>query len=330
MIKEEKKVFAPNATTRLLVESTLETIKKKSDILDLGCGTGFVGLTVAKKTKFKNNYYFSDLSQKAINLCKKNAERNKVKIYAKAGSMYEPWQDKKFDLIIESISAIAKKVAVISPWYKNGIPCDCGEDGAELVNDVLKVTRKFLPSNRIELITNGDHLKIDKLLKLFEFGLTQISVSLYDGPHQIENFKKLKLEAKLSDEQFDLRFRWAKEESYGINITNRAGAINMPELNVKRLNEGIRKKCFYPFYQIMIDYDGAVLLCNHDWHKKLVLDNINEKSILEIWDNEIYKKTRNNLSNALRIDSPCKECDANGTMMGKEYVEEWQNYYEEK
>ena len=196
--------------------------------------------------------------------------------------------------------------------------------------EVIKVTRKFLPSNRIELITNGDHLKIDKLLKLFEFGLTQISVSLYDGPHQIENFKKLKLDAKLSDEQFDLRFRWAKEESYGINITNRAGAINMPELNVKRLNEGIRKKCFYPFYQIMIDYDGAVLLCNHDWHKKLVLDNINEKSILEIWDNEIYKKTRNNLSNALRIDSPCKECDANGTMMGKEYVEEWQNYYEEK
>ena len=147
MIKEEKKVFTPNATTRLLVESTLETIKKKSDILDLGCGTGFVGLTVAKKTKFKNNYYFSDLSQKAINLCKKNAERNKVKIYAKAGSMYEPWQDKKFDLIIESISAIAKKVAVISPWYKNGIPCDCGEDGAELVNDVLKVTRKFLKKN---------------------------------------------------------------------------------------------------------------------------------------------------------------------------------------
>tara|TARA_Y100001970_G_scaffold294053_1_gene446296 strand:+ start:1699 stop:2589 length:891 start_codon:yes stop_codon:yes gene_type:complete len=196
--------------------------------------------------------------------------------------------------------------------------------------EAIEVTRKFLPDNRIELVTNGDHLKINKLLKLFDCGLTQISVSLYDGPHQIENFKKLKLDAKLSDEQFDLRYRWAKEESYGINITNRAGAIDMPELNVKRLNEGMRKKCFYPFYQVMIDYDGAVLLCNHDWYKKLVLGNINEKSILEIWDNEIYKKTRHNLANALRIDSPCKECDANGTMMGKEYVKEWQNYYEEK
>ena len=147
MIKEEKKVFTPNATTGLLVDSTLKAIKKKSDILDLGCGTGFVGLTVAKKTKFKNNYYFSDLSQKAITLCKKNAKRNKIKIYAKAGSMYQPWKGKRFDLIIESISAIAKQVAAISPWYKNGIPCDCGEDGAQLVNDVLKVTKIHLKKN---------------------------------------------------------------------------------------------------------------------------------------------------------------------------------------
>lgn len=199
--------------------------------------------------------------------------------------------------------------------------------------EVIKITKSILPNNRIELITNGDHLKIEKLNKLFEVGLTQISVSLYDGPHQIENFKKLKSEAKLSDDQFDLRFRWANVESdngvsYGINITNRAGAIDMPDIDVVRLKEGLKKKCFYPFYQIMVDYDGAVLLCNHDWHKKLIVGNINDESILDIWNNEVYKRTRNNLSNALRIDSPCNKCDANGTMMGGEFVKEWENFYE--
>mgnify|MGYP003688728125 FL=1 len=147
MIKQEKKVFTPNATTGLLVESTVKIIKKKSDILDLGCGTGFVGITVAKKTKYKNNYHFSDISKPAIALCKKNAKKNKIKIHAKAGTMYDPWKGKKFDLIIESISAIAKKVAKISPWYKHGIPCDCGEDGTDLVNDVLKNTKKHLKKN---------------------------------------------------------------------------------------------------------------------------------------------------------------------------------------
>tara|TARA_E500000331_G_scaffold295282_1_gene293468 strand:+ start:2033 stop:2938 length:906 start_codon:yes stop_codon:yes gene_type:complete len=201
--------------------------------------------------------------------------------------------------------------------------------------DVIKITKSLLPNNRIELVTNGDHLKIEKLNKLFEMGLTQISVSLYDGPHQIENFKKLQLESGLSDEQFDLRFRWANVESenglnFGINITNRAGAIDMPEINVNRLKNGIKKKCFYPFYQVMIDYDGAVLLCNHDWYKKLILGNINDKSILDIWNSELYKKTRKNLSKALRVDSPCNECDANGMMMGGEFVKEWENYYEKK
>ena len=111
---------------------------------------------------------------------------------------------------------------------------------------MIKITRANLPKNRVEIVTNGDHLKKEKLLKLFEIGLTQISVSLYDGPHQIEKFKKLQKEAGLSDEQFDLRF-WKKEDGYGINITNRAGAIVMPEFDIKKLKEGLKKNAFIHF-----------------------------------------------------------------------------------
>ena len=79
MIIKSRKVFTPNATSDLLVESTLKIVKKRSEILDLGCGTGFVGLTISKNTKIKNEYYFSDISLKAIKLCKKKCKKKQCK-----------------------------------------------------------------------------------------------------------------------------------------------------------------------------------------------------------------------------------------------------------
>jgi len=204
MIKQEKKVFTPNATTKLLVDSTLKILKKKSDILDLGCGTGYVGLSVAKKIKFKNNYYFSDLSKKAVELCKKNAKKNRIKIYAKVGSMYNPWEEKKFDLIIESISAIAKKVAVISPWYKNGIPCDCGEDGTELVNDVLKVTKKYLKKNGkliFPIVTLSNKQKILKTANKY-FKNVKLIISK-DWPLPKSMYSKKKIIREIKEKRFN-------------------------------------------------------------------------------------------------------------------------------
>jgi len=140
----------------------------------------------------------------------------------------------------------------------------------------------------------------------------------------------LRVEAGLNKEQFHIRERWyTAEEHFGISsLTNRAGANIMAEINVNKLNTALKRKCFYPFYQILVDFDGAVLLCNHDWDKRLILGNVKETSILDIWNSEKYKEVRGNLANANRNHSPCNRCDANGMQMGGEFVSKWKEYYE--
>ena len=201
MIIKLKKVFTPNATSDLLVKNSLKILRKKNlDVLDLGCGTGFVGLTVAKNSKFKNNYFFSDISKKAITLCRKNAKKNKIKIEAKSGALYNPWENRKFDLIVESVSAIAKKVADISPWYTNNIPCACGPDGTVLVEQVLRASKKHLKIKGklifpiVSLSKKKKILRIAKkyfkTVKLMETKDWPLPKSMYSKSNLLEKLKK--------------------------------------------------------------------------------------------------------------------------------------------
>lgn len=152
--KLKKNVFKPNLTSRLLIESTLDNIKKKKDLslVDLGCGSGIVGLSIAKILKLKKNLYFSDLSKEAIENTKENFTFFKIKGLVKKGSLFDPWNNHHFDVIINDISAISSEVSNISPWFKN-IPCKSGRDGTNLTiqflkdlnNHVKKNTKVFFP-----------------------------------------------------------------------------------------------------------------------------------------------------------------------------------------
>ena len=95
----------------------------------------------------------------------------------------------------------------------------------------------------------------------------------------------MKKEAGLKNDQLILRVRYLPEEqNFGLILNNRAGIIN-PLFKV------IEEACFYPFYELSVDYDGSVLLCPQDWSKRYKIGDLNKQSIMEV-QNQLIRLIR--------------------------------------
>ncbi len=188
----------------------------------------------------------------------------------------------------------------------------------EVVNILSKV-------NHVEIVTNGDLIKLDLLEKLFKAGLSQLSISAYDGPHQIPKFLKLMSEAKVPNQLFHIRNRWfSKQEGYGLKLTNRAGLLGNESTTLD-----VSRPCNYPSYSLSIDWNGDVLLCVQDWHKKITFGNIFCDSIEDIWFSQKMNSYRKKLLKKRSCaGSPCNMCDADGLVYGKLHSEAWVDYLE--
>ncbi len=187
-------------------------------------------------------------------------------------------------------------------------------------------TRKYLPEAKIELITNGDVLNLEKIKKLFESGLSTLLISVYDGPDDLRKFHQMCKEAKLESHQFVIRNRYLPpEKDFGITISNRGGLMENAGHAIKSLTKSINEPCYYPSYNFFIDYNGDVLMCSHDWGKKNILGNLNNDTIMNIWVSENAKKSRSNLAKADRNFSPCNVCDVKGSLIGESHAKAWQN-----
>lgn len=194
--------------------------------------------------------------------------------------------------------------------------------------EFVRASKDILPECRVEIVTNGDFVKPQKLRALFEAGLNTLLISMYDGPEQIPHFQAIIREAGVDPARVILRKRYlAPEEQYGINLTNRAGMVTIEGSHVAALQEPLRRPCYYTHYRMMVDHNGDVLLCPHDWGKKLVAGNIQNKNIVDIWTGEVLSHVRRRLGMGDRRFPPCDICDVEGTRQGGAHFKAWQKFY---
>ena len=57
------------------------------------------------------------------------------------------------------------------------------------------------------------------------------------------------------------------------------------------------------------------------------MGNMMLENIFDIWVGKIITKYRKNLLEGNRCNSPCSECNAEGTVLGKSHAKEWKNIY---
>ena len=186
------------------------------------------------------------------------------------------------------------------------------------IYDLIKMVRDYLPNSNIELVTNGDPLNLERLKKLFKCGLNKILISAYDNKENADELEDLCKKANLSKEQYIVRHRYySDDKDFGITLSNRAGLMENAEFKIPSLKEPLKKPCFIPSYTFFLDYQGDVLMCPHDWGKKIILGNLNNKSLTDIWFSDKSIKLRKNLNKSNRNFAPCNVCDVDGTLMGK-------------
>ncbi len=207
--------------------------------------------------------------------------------------------------------------------YKGSVVL-CGYGEPMLHKDVNLISKKLSEASFVEVVTNGDTLNPNKIKELYMNNVNKLLISMYDGEHQRKKFQKMIQESKVPKDFVILRDRWYDEKKdYGLKLTNRTGTIKIGDQE----EVGKYKKCFYPSYQFLIDWNGDIFLCPQDWQRRVTMGNMMQEHIFEIWTNKIMSKYRKNLINGNRINSPCTLCNAEGTVLGKNHANAWAHIY---
>lgn len=108
-------VFSKNKIdygSRLLVETLLKyETRKNLNILDVGCGYGFIGIVVGKI--LDSTVLMCDINKRALHLTNRNIEKNKIRGSSIISNGYENIT-KKYDLIITNPPIRAGKKVVLN------------------------------------------------------------------------------------------------------------------------------------------------------------------------------------------------------------------------
>lgn len=191
----------------------------------------------------------------------------------------------------------------------------------------IEYARKQLTDSWLVIYTNGKAMTYQKAYDAIKAGINEIHINDYDG-----EFKKRRPELYSCIREEILPVFYKPENIYigdghqnldaskdfMLNMhdrstceikTTRAGTAP----NKKNLSKKPKGFCEYPFTQLNITTDGSVSMCCADMFFNEKMGNINENTIIEIWNSDKFNRIRYDLLKGNRKNmSTCAKCDYYG------------------
>ncbi|MCR5147000.1 MAG: peptide chain release factor N(5)-glutamine methyltransferase [Clostridia bacterium] len=153
----DENVLIPQPDTEILVEEVLKYVQQlpsndtKLQILDLCTGSGAIAISLAK---YIDNCEITatDISTKAIQIAKLNAEKNLVhkKIHFVESDMFKNIEGNQFDIIVSNPPYIESEIIkTLSPEVQKEpkLALDGGQDGLDFYRMIINNSKNYLKPN---------------------------------------------------------------------------------------------------------------------------------------------------------------------------------------
>lgn len=199
-----------------------------------------------------------------------------------------------FSRIIAQLKEINYKGKICFHFYNEPLLCT-------KLDSFTALSKKLLPDCKIELVTNGTLLSLERFLKLSELGVDIFTITKHHGIDQ------LPVELFSNDIEKDLQNKINLKNHSQLYYSNRAGLV--PSLSEGKLLP-LKRPCFIPSCMLVVTVKGNILACYEDYEQKSEMGNINTSTLKEIWNSENYANFREDLKKGHRtIYKLCQSCD---------------------
>jgi radical SAM protein with 4Fe4S-binding SPASM domain len=122
-------------------------------------------------------------------------------------------------------------------------------------------------------------------------------------------------------ERIDFERYRGKDQEVVVALEQEFRALGVDEIIVKReyhwvtddspepAQEKTYSVCTFPWYAMVICWDGTVTPCPQDFLARMVMGDVSRQSIAEVWNGEEYRALRKNLAEDLSALAQCRKCD---------------------